>query len=66
MMMMMMIIIKIIIIIQLKSYLFTFKLNGREANYKVSTSMKKETTKHKQNTEQSSLYNNNTINWLAY
>jgi hypothetical protein len=36
--------------VQFNSYLFTCKLNSPKANYKVSTSKKKETTKHKQNT----------------
>jgi hypothetical protein len=40
-----MIIIIIIIIIQFNSYLFTCKFNSLEANYKVSTGKKKETTK---------------------
>jgi hypothetical protein len=36
----------VIIVIQLNSYLFTFKLNSVEDNYKVSKSKKNETTNH--------------------
>jgi hypothetical protein len=51
----------IIIVIQFNSYLFTCKLNSPEANYRVSTSKKQETTTncYQKKLKLGSLYSNN-------